>query len=354
MITSMPAPSFLPSTAVLEMTYKCNHSCRFCSCPWYAGAISEDPEMNVAEWQELIATLCQKGICSLAFTGGEPLLKEGLSEIIDFAAAQSAIHIETVDGELKKWHAPPKLYLLSNGKAMHRDILALCKKYDINLSMSLPGLTTFAAHTNGGLDAGHVLEWFKTAKEYGVRTTAGITVTSENFHELYETIAMALLSGADTILLNRFMPGGRGLQHRELELTLEQIKAIPDIAEEVLSRANRFGNIGTELPRCVVDPTRYKHLKVGTRCSAAVDFFVIDPSGYIRVCNHSPKRLNHCRDLEELKHHPYWQKFVFKKFLPEACAGCGLTGECDGGCREAAHVVSGFPEAPDPIMASVK
>ena len=26
----------LPSTAVLELTYRCNHECIFCSCPWYA------------------------------------------------------------------------------------------------------------------------------------------------------------------------------------------------------------------------------------------------------------------------------------------------------------------------------
>ena len=49
--TARLAPSFLPATAVLEMTYRCNHACLFCSCPWYAGAIPEDPEMPVAELQ---------------------------------------------------------------------------------------------------------------------------------------------------------------------------------------------------------------------------------------------------------------------------------------------------------------
>ena len=26
----------LPNAAVLELTYKCNHKCKFCSCPWFA------------------------------------------------------------------------------------------------------------------------------------------------------------------------------------------------------------------------------------------------------------------------------------------------------------------------------
>ncbi len=57
--------------------------------------------------------------------------------------------------------------------------------------------------------------------------------------------------------------------------------------------AGRTGSVGTELPLCLIDKDRYTHLNVGTRCSAAKGFFVIDPSGYARVCNHSPVRLNH-------------------------------------------------------------
>ncbi|HEY3444957.1 MAG TPA: hypothetical protein VGK67_01285 [Myxococcales bacterium] len=35
-VASRLAASFLPRTAVLEMTYRCNHVCLFCSCPWSA------------------------------------------------------------------------------------------------------------------------------------------------------------------------------------------------------------------------------------------------------------------------------------------------------------------------------
>ncbi len=26
----------IPKAVVLELTYRCNHKCLFCSCPWYA------------------------------------------------------------------------------------------------------------------------------------------------------------------------------------------------------------------------------------------------------------------------------------------------------------------------------
>ncbi|MDG5816543.1 hypothetical protein QA601_15705 [Chitinispirillales bacterium ANBcel5] len=78
------------------------------------------------------------------------------------------------------------------------------------------------------------------------------------------------------------------MEHRELMLWREQILEMLDTAEKVLRHANRRGSIGTEIPRCVVDPSRYKYINMATTCSAAKSFFVVDPSGYIRVCNHSP------------------------------------------------------------------
>jgi radical SAM protein with 4Fe4S-binding SPASM domain len=334
------------------MTYRCNHACLFCSCPWYAEGNGFDvrEELTPAEWKAIIRQLCAMGVNNFAFTGGEPLLKEGLEEIVDFAASCETEFIETKDGALVSRRGPPKLYLLSNGKAMRPDVLDLCRKHAMNLSLSLPGLTTFPEHTAGG-DPQNVLRWFREAHARGVTTTVGVTVTRRNIHELYETIAEALLAGADTLLMNRFLPGGRGIRHAaELRLSVEQIRQMLDTGEEVLRTANRYGSVGTELPKCIVDVSRYERLKVGTRCSAALDFFVIDPSGFVRACNHSPVRLNHFREIEQVKTHPYWRRFTMKDYLPPQCGPCALASQCDGGCREAAHIVGGAVDSLDPVL----
>jgi len=355
-ILSMLAPSFLPSTAVLEMTYKCNHTCIFCSCPWFnpSNDFKVYDEMNVDQWKKCILKLCEMGVCNFAFTGGEPLLKDGITEIIEFAASCTSQYIESKDNQLITRHAPPGLYLLSNGLAMKDEILDLCKKYKIHLSLSLPGLTGFKKHT--GVDnAERILEWFGKAREKGVSTTAGITVTRLNIDELYENISAAFIAGAGNLLMNRFLPGGRGLQYTdELSLDIPQINKMLDTAEEILEYANRYGSVGTELPKCIINTEKYKRLSVGTRCSAAIDFFVIDPSGYIRVCNHSPVRLNHIDEIEQVKSHPYWKTFIVKDYLPGSCSGCHLITDCDGGCREAAHIVGKTVDAPDPILNHIQ
>ena len=348
----IPARSFLPRTAVLETTYRCNHSCIYCSCPWEreGGPFEKRAELGTEDWKDLISILCDAGVTSLAFTGGESLLREDIFDILRFAASCQAEHIETVDGELSVRQAPPELYLLSNGRLADRRVLEGCRSLGIRLSLSLPGLETYRAHT-GFEGADMVLDCFRSARALGIPVTANITVTKLNLHELEKTMAAALLAGAGQVLLNRFLPGGRGLSHSsELELDASEIRRMLSIADVVLRTAGRPGSLGTETPFCVADPSLYPGISIGTRCSAAVHFFAVDPSGWIRVCNHSETRLLHYRDWRGLKDHEYWKTFAFRRHSPEVCSGCGNRPSCDAGCREAAHITTGSITAPDPAM----
>jgi radical SAM protein with 4Fe4S-binding SPASM domain len=353
-VLSRLAPSFLPPTAVLEMTYRCNHRCAFCSCPWEEpdGGFTRFDELSIDAWKDVLRTLAGMGVCTFAFTGGEPLLKRGLFDLMEYAATLTSEHIESVDGGLQSRMAPPRLHLLSNGLAVDWAVIDFCKRFDVQLSMSLPGLSTYREHTGAG-DPDHILAMFTKAAREGVATVAAVTVTRKNLAELHATISAALLAGARQLLLNRFLPGGRGLENAEqLWLDRHQVREMLDTAEEVLRDADRYGSVGTELPKCILDGAKFERLQVGTRCSAAIDFFVVDPSGYIRACNHSPKRLNHVAEIDKVKTHPYWRRFTQKDYLPTACGGCNWIGECDGGCREAAHIVTGALDGPDMVLAS--
>ena len=347
------APSFLPTTAVLEMTYRCNHRCLFCSCPWEAPgkALARQSELTPAEWKAIIRRLCEMGVCDLVFTGGEALLKEDIFEIMRFAAGCLTEHITARENSLVGNVKPPRLHLLSNGTTVTREALEFCRAHDVQLSLSLPGLATLREHTGIG-DPDMILENFRLANQLGLKTVVNVTATRRNLGELYQTIATAFLAGARQLLLNRFLPGGRGLEHPELMLNATEVVRMLDVAEEALTDADRYGHVGTELPRCLVKPERYRRLAVGTRCSAAMGFFVIGPSGWIRVCNHSPVDLVPFAEVDTLNAHPYWRRFTQKDFLPKACAGCVQQGGCDGGCREAAHLLGGTLDALDPLLAS--
>jgi len=305
--------------------------------------------MSTSQWKVVLDKLADRGVMNIAFTGGEALMRDDMFELLEYANNLKTEHIETVDGELQSEMKRPKLYLLSNGLNVDDSVLQRLKDLDVQLSVSLPGLTTFSRHT--GIDnVDGVLDLFTRAKRLDMTVVVNITVTKWNLHELRETIGAALLAGASQILLNRFLPGGRGLSHAEdLTLSADEVCQALDIAEEVLQQADRYGSLGTEIPRCLTDPAKYERLTVSTQCAAAIGFFVIGPSGYIRVCNHSPVRLTHVDQLDEVKLDPYWKQFAMKDYLPDACGDCRLRCECDAGCREAAHIVGGSVDAIDDL-----
>jgi radical SAM protein with 4Fe4S-binding SPASM domain len=351
----VPSESFLPATAVLEMTYRCNHACKFCSCPWEdtSNGFTKRNELTKNRWMQLLAQLSESGVSNIAFTGGEALLRNDLPQIIRYASTCVCNYVETVDGELVTKRKPVSLYLLSNGKKVTKSAIDMCKKYNVQLSMSMPGLNTFKYHT-GSDSADRVLDAFSRAKKAGLKTVANITVTKINLPELERVIAAVLLAGADQILLNRFLPGGRGLKYNdELSLSAGELVRMLDIAESVLAKAQRYGALGTEVPLCIVDTQRYTRIKIGTKCSAAKHFFVIGPSGYIRVCNHSPVELNHIDTIMDLKSDNYWKMFTQSEYKPQHCIDCTHTYECDGGCREAAHITGGTLCSTDSLLSGI-
>ena len=189
------------------------------------------------------------------------------------------------------------------------------------------------------------LEWQKV----GLEATLNVTVTNKNYNELFETISLGLINGAHNILLNRFLPGGRGLTYQnELKLTADQVNGMLDVAEEVLSYANRKGSVGTEIPYCAIkEPTKYKHINVGYQCAAAKGFFVVDPAGQIRACNHSPHIVGHIFDKPIIQDTEYWNTFAYSNYKPEMCLNCKLKTRCDCGCREVANILHGSPNKID-------
>lgn len=329
----------LPYSVVLELTYRCNHRCVFCSCPWFApnSDYPKGKELEFEQWRQAIDKLYDMGIRTFSISGGEATLKDCMPQIVE--------HIRE-EGKKRGYNHP--IVLISNGLAMKDEYLQLFKRCNVHLSMSLPGYETFRTHT--GVDnADGVLEWFTKAKKMGLETTVNVTVTKKNIHELFETVSMGLISGASSLLLNRFLPGGRGLKYKdELILNPKQVNKMLRVAEEVLSLSGRYGNLGTEVAACVIeDPDRYKQLRFGYKCGAAKGFFVIDPAGSVRTCNHSPRIVGHIFHEPIIDDMEYWKLFTNSQYKPIVCKSCSLIEQCDCGCREVANILYGNPMEAD-------
>lgn len=344
--------TLVPKTAVLELTYECNHRCVFCSVPWEHtdGAYGKQKELSIGEWKTCIDTLVDLGVRTLALSGGEPLLKKGFVEILSYARSKRVQEpVFNTANEISGYKEKPfEISVITNGELVDAHWVSIFQEYQCVLIVSLPGIKTFRELTGGG-DPQKALNAIRMSADVGIDVVVSICVSKKNLPELFENISLGCLYGARQLLLNRFLPGGRGVGYASLCLTKEETIQMLDIAEEVCWHAQTLGSVGTELPRCIVQK-EYRMIKTGTVCSGGVDFFAIDPSGRVRPCNHSPVQLGDYRDIQGAIATQYWQKFKHKDFLPKMCAGCASSLQCDGGCREAAHIVGGDLEASDPVF----
>jgi len=70
-----------PIISSIMVTARCNSRCRIC------GIWKKNPndELSTEEWQRIIFQLRKEKIRYLNFTGGEPLLREDLGELVDYA-----------------------------------------------------------------------------------------------------------------------------------------------------------------------------------------------------------------------------------------------------------------------------
>jgi len=168
-----------------------------------------------------------------------------------------------------------------------------------------------------------------------------LSLTNINYHELRKTLSYALIAGADSLLLNRFLAGGRGISYQdELSLSHDQIRGMLDTAEDTLAKTGRKGGAGTEIPFCVLKKYThlYKHLNIGFLCAAAKRFFVVDPCGIIRACNHSPRKTGHIFSEPLIDDVDYWNIFAGGNYIPQVCSHCTDISICDCGFREAANI----------------
>src|SRR5215212_11956286 len=77
-----------PYTLVAELSYQCPLHCPYCSNPVDIGGPRWRTELETEHWTRVFAEARRLGVLQLALTGGEPMLRKDLDELV--AAARAA------------------------------------------------------------------------------------------------------------------------------------------------------------------------------------------------------------------------------------------------------------------------
>src|SRR5258708_39935377 len=81
----MDRATYRPYLLVAELTHRCPLHCPYCSNP---AAVASGEELSTAEWRRVISEAARMGVLHIGFSGGEPLQRADLAELV--AAARVA------------------------------------------------------------------------------------------------------------------------------------------------------------------------------------------------------------------------------------------------------------------------
>jgi radical SAM protein with 4Fe4S-binding SPASM domain len=337
--------SVLPKTFVLELTRRCNHRCLYCYTVWGDKASgypeSLQAEMTATEIKEMIGKLQDEApVENIALSGGEPLLREDLPEIVTLIRDKGITPI-----------------IITNGALLTRERVAATMgagSYEVSLHSYRSEVHDRLSGRQGAWDK--VIDGMANIRQAGGNLVAAFVATKLNFMDLYKTAELAIAFGAWGMLYNRINLGAHNVRYAdELLPTPAMIQENLDMLEELGAKYHPFAiSISIVIEPCVVDIRKYKHLHFGFCPKGGENsYFTIDPAGNVRTCNHSPVILGNLKYdsfAELFCHHPYVRSF--RKTMPPECASCepALKDICRGGCIAAAEQCYGTAEKVDPFV----
>lgn len=324
---------------IFEVTQQCNHACGHCYNVWQGGSSYPRSELDTSRTLELLAKALKETDCPhVTLTGGEPLLRKDLFEILEF---------------LQRRHV--RMTLISNGRLLDGDMVAHLMERGVGL-FELPLLShrrevhDELSGVKGAWD--RVLAAMAEARLRHAQVVAAFVATRRNIDHIYETLRMAFAFGARGVMLNRFNPGGRGRANlEELLPSVNQMKQALETAEAASVEFNLPISCSIPIQPCLIDTSRFPHLGFGY-CSAGTEraYYTLDPLGNVRPCNHTDISLGNLfeasfADLVEGR-----EMAGFKCARPDHCRGCAKEAECQGGCKASAQVCYGSLLEEEPFL----
>jgi putative heme d1 biosynthesis radical SAM protein NirJ2 len=311
-----------------NVTKRCNLSCEHC----YRDAGDAAPqELNTVEAKHLIFELHQTGCKRIIFSGGEPLLREDIYELIEYA---TSIGIRSVLG--------------TNGMLITYDVAKKLKqsgitRVGISIDSTKAQLHDKFRRYEGAFE--QTLDGIYACKQVGVEFQIHTTVMDFNLDDIFAISDMAYELGAKAHHIFFLVPTGRALQIT----TRLTHKTYYQLLKKILDEQKRIISSGFEIkPTCapqfmvLVDKAGITLSYRFTRgCLAGISYCCILPDGDVSPCPYLPVSIGNVR----MKSFSVLWKEASDFLLLRSSRYTGRCNTCRyrelcGGCRAKAYYYS--------------
>ena len=338
-----------PKIVAWEITRSCNLACAHCRaaahCEPYPG------ELTLKECRKVIDDIAAITDPILILTGGEPLMREDIWEIIDYAFERG---LHPVIG--------------TNGTLIDDECARKIAEHGIpRVSVSLDFPTAEGQDAFRGQEGafGGTMEGIRNLRAHGVEVQVNSTITKMNNHLVDDLHQMALDAGAVAFHPFLLVPTGRGEDLVDVELS-------PQEYEEVLTWAYRKQKCSpmhfkpTDSPQYYrimrqqaaaegvkVTPETHGMEAMTRGCLGGISFVFISHVGDVQPCGYFDMQLGNVRErsFEDIwTNSPVFDDLRHYDRLKGKCGNCEFKGVC-GGCRARALAATGDYLAEEPYCA---
>ncbi|MGE6686774.1 pyrroloquinoline quinone biosynthesis protein PqqE [Stutzerimonas stutzeri] len=328
-----------PLWLLAELTYRCPLQCPYCSNPLDFARSHE--ELTTAEWIEVFRQAREMGAAQLGFSGGEPLVRQDLAELIE-AARGLGYYTNLITSGIGL--TEDKIASFAEAGLDHIQISFQAADEEVN-NLLAGSKKAFA----------HKLEMARAVKKHGYPMVLNFVTHRHNIDNIDQIIRLCIELEADFVELATCQFYGWA--------ELNRAGLLP--SKEQLVRAERVTNewrdkLAAENHPCkliFVTPDYYEERPKACMNGWGNLFLDITPDGTALPC-HSARQLpvEFPNVREHSIEHIWRHSFGFNKFrgydwMPEPCRSCDEKERDFGGCRCQAFMLTGDAANADPVCS---
>jgi len=331
---STSATQTTPLWLLAEVTYRCPLHCAFCYNPTDYDKHTQN-ELTTEQWIQALRDARKLGAIQLGISGGEPLLRDDIEDIV-IEAKKLGYYSNLITSGVGL--TEKRIQALKDGGLDH-----------IQLSMHdiTEEINNFITNTKTFQLKQKVAAMIKN---HGYPMVLNVVIHRYNIDHMKQILEMAEALGADYIELANNQYYGWSLVNRsQLMPTREQL----DRAEEV---TNEFRATGPKMKVLYVVPDYFNDRPKKCMNGWGEVFMIVTANGDVLPC-HSARSLPNMQfpnvkdaDLGwAWKDSPAFNKYRGDDWMKEPCRSCSEKANDLGGCRCQSFLLTGDAEAADPV-----
>lgn len=328
-----------PLWLLAELTYRCPLQCPYCSNPLDFARAKE--ELTTAQWIDVFKQARAMGSVQLGFSGGEPLTRKDLPELIA-AARELGFYTNLITSGIGL--TAKKLDLFAEAGLDH-----------IQISFQASDETLNAALAGSKKAFAQKLEMAKAVKAHGYPMVLNFVLHRHNIDQIDRIIELCIELEADDVELATCQFYGWAQLNREGLLPTR--KQIADAEKVVASYREKMAASGNLTNLIFVTPDYYEERPKACMGGWGAIFMNVTPDGKALPC-HSARQLpiDFPSVLEHRLDDIWYNSFGFNRYrgydwMPEPCRSCDEKEKDFGGCRCQAYMLTGNADNADPVCS---